>query len=193
MSPRCASSVESGVFEVRDTPTRTRSAFLKLRGSLPSSLFTANSTASMRRKYSSRERQHRARHVDRLAIEERAELADERADDVDRLDPELGASIAWMNSRSSGLTTVKTTSAPSLRRALEDRARDLLGAHARVQADLRARLRELQQRGADDLLGGLAGRVAQHVDVAGLISYAVGGSLPRVTHAITRRGSSASP
>ena len=54
LSPRCASSVESGVFDVRETPTRTRSAFLKLRGSLPSSLLTVNSTASMRRKYSSR-------------------------------------------------------------------------------------------------------------------------------------------
>ncbi len=39
-----------------------------------------------------------------------------------------------MNSRSSGLTTVKTTSAV-LRRALEDGPRRLLGAHARVQAD----------------------------------------------------------
>jgi hypothetical protein len=53
LSPRCARSVDSGVFDVRLTPTSTRSAFLKLRGSLPSSLFTVNSTASMRRKYSS--------------------------------------------------------------------------------------------------------------------------------------------
>jgi hypothetical protein len=52
LTPRPARYVESGVFEVRLTPTSTRSAFLRLRGSLPSSLFTANSTASMRRKYS---------------------------------------------------------------------------------------------------------------------------------------------
>ena len=38
------------------------------------------------------EREHAARHVDRLAIEEVPELADERADDVERLDLELGAS-----------------------------------------------------------------------------------------------------
>ena len=91
LRPRCARSVESGVFDVRLTPTRTRSAFLKLRGSLPSSLFTVNSTASMRRKYSSRERQHPARHVDRLAIEIHGELADERADEVERLDAQLVA------------------------------------------------------------------------------------------------------
>ena len=71
------------------------------------------------------------------------------------------AVIAWTNSRSSGLTTVKTTSAPS--RAARSRIgrATSLRAHARVQADLRARLRELEQRGAHDLLGGLAGGVAR--------------------------------
>jgi hypothetical protein len=88
LSPRCASISESGVLEVRETPTRTMSALRKFRGSLPSSLFTANSTDSMRRKYSS-QREHRARQVDGLSIEEGAELADERADDVDRLDRQL--------------------------------------------------------------------------------------------------------
>ena len=38
------------------------------------------------------EREHAARHVDRLAIEEVPQLADERADDVDRVDLELGRS-----------------------------------------------------------------------------------------------------
>ena len=50
LSPRWARYVESGVFEVREMPTSTRSAFGRLRGSAPSSFLTANSTASMRRK-----------------------------------------------------------------------------------------------------------------------------------------------
>ena len=72
-----------------------------------------------------------------------------------------------MYSRSSGLTTVKTKSAPSRADALEDGARDLLRAHPRVQADLRARLGKLQERRAHDLLGGLAGRIADDVDETG--------------------------
>ena len=69
-----------------------------------------------------------------------------------------------MYSRSSGLTTVKTTSAPS-RAARSRMARAISFVRTRVcRRIMRARLRELQQRGAHDLLGGLAGRVAEDVD-----------------------------
>ncbi len=41
----------NGVFEVRETPKRTKSASRNPRGSLPSSYFTANSIAATRLKY----------------------------------------------------------------------------------------------------------------------------------------------
>ena len=57
------------------------------------------------------------------------------------------------------------------RRALEHGPRDLLGADARVEADLRAGMGELEHRGAHDLLGGLARRVAEDVDVPRLLRH----------------------
>ena len=62
------------------------------------------------------EREHRARHVDRLPIEERGELADERADEVERLHLELVARDVDVLAQ-LGLTTVNTTRAPSGARA----------------------------------------------------------------------------
>ena len=71
-----------------------------------------------------------------------------------------------MYSRSSGLTTVKTTSAPS-RAALSRMGRAAsLRANAGVKPDVRTRVRELKHGRADDLLGRFAGRVAEDVDAS---------------------------
>ena len=59
------------------------------------------------------EREHAARRVDRLAVEERRELADERTDEVERLDLQLVARRRGCTREAPGSTTVKTTSAPS--------------------------------------------------------------------------------
>src|SRR4029079_9994606 len=54
---------------------------------------------------------------------------------------------------------------------LEDRSRRILRAHPRVQAKLRARMRELQHGCAYDLFGGLPCGVGEDVDALGVESH----------------------
>ena len=77
-----------------------------------------------------------------------------------------------MYSRSSGLTTVKTTSAPSRAAFSRMGRRGLSRANAGVKPDVRPRVRELEHGRADDLLGRLARRVAEDFDASSLQSQA---------------------
>src|SRR5690606_26482822 len=112
-----------------------------------------------------RKRKQAARHVDRLAVEEGRELADQGADDVDGLDLELARhrvdELAQLGADDreddEGLFT---------RGALEDGEHDLLRPHPGVQTNDRARLGELQQGGANDLFRCLARGIADDVDEA---------------------------
>ena len=109
------------------------------------------------------EREHPAGGVDGLPVEEGRQLADEGADQVERLDLQLVAGGVDVLAE-LGAHDGEDDEGLLVRGALEDGADGLLRADARVDADVRARVRELQHRRADNLLCGLARRVAQDVD-----------------------------
>jgi hypothetical protein len=109
----------------------------------------------MRRKYSSVS--------DRLPVEERRELADERADEIERLDLELvagGVDVFAQLRADDGEDNERAVA----RRRLEDRSHGLARTHARVQLHVPPRVGKLEQRGAHDFLGRIARRVAEDVD-----------------------------
>ena len=109
------------------------------------------------------EGQHAARRVDGLAVEERAQLADERADHVESIDFQLVRQR--MNELAQlGRDHREHHERALARGALEDGTDAVLGTNARVQADRRPRVRKLEKRRANDLFGRFAGGVADDVD-----------------------------
>ena len=112
------------------------------------------------------EREHSARRVDGLRSRKVDELADERADEVERLDLQLVAlrvDVLAQLRADDGEDDERALS----RRCLENGARRPPSSGTRVCRRMCApEWGNWSMRGADDLLRRLAGRVAQHVDVA---------------------------
>ncbi len=111
------------------------------------------------------QREHAARRVDGLPVQERRQLADERADEVERFDLQLVALRVDVLAQ-LGADDCEDDQRSLPRCGLQHRGGGLACPHARVQPDVRARVGELQHRGAHDLLGRLARRVAQDFDAS---------------------------
>ena len=186
LSPFCARKVDSGVFDVREMPTSTRSAFGRLRGSRPSSLRTVNSTASTRRKYSSPSVCNRPGTPLGCAP---------------RYDDSLAISVPMRSTASTFSSSHSRRKQLAMRRrhdgehdqrlhvlgAVDDDAHLRLEPHARVHAQLHRHAGELQQRRAHHLLGGLAGRIRDDEDEARLAhTNGVDGSM-RTNESSSRR------